>query len=137
MLEICFDELPRNTKKHELDKLVKRLNKHPKQHGYDPFPRLLWQDGVTTITQLTGEDLKVRKMFAIVVAAFTLEGQRPFETNLPGGTLTWQKMVYIFQQILCYWAWLKQGKFWMVNDDEACELATESIKIMMDQLQSL
>jgi hypothetical protein len=135
MLEILFQELPRS-RRHELDGLVKRLNKHPKQHGYNSFPRLLWPDGVTTITQLTG-DLKVGKMFAIVAAACTLEGQHFFEKTLPGGLATWKKMVYVFQQILCYWTWLKQDKFWMVNDHTACQEATRSIKIMMDQLQSL
>ena len=135
MLEILFEELPQSSK-HELDGLVKRLNKHPKQHGYGPFPRLLWHDGVTTITQLTG-DLKVGKMFAIVAAACTLEGKLFFKRVLPGGTATWKKMVYVFQQILCYWTWLKQDTFWMVNDHEACADALKSIKIMMDQLQSL
>jgi Plavaka transposase len=135
MLEILLKELPQ-CKKSELDELVKRLTKYPKQHGYAPFPRLLWNDGVTTITQLTG-DLKVGKMFAIVAAACTLEGQQFFETNLPGKTATWVKMVYVFQQILCYWAWLKQDTFWMANDHEACQDAIRSIKIMMDQLQTL
>jgi hypothetical protein len=135
MLDILFQELPQSSK-HELDGLVKRLNKHPKQHGYEPFPRLLWPDGVTTITQLTG-DLKVGKMFAIVAAACTLEGQFFFERTLPGGTGTWEKMVYVFQQILCYWTWLKQDTYWMVNDHVACQDALRSIKIMMDQLQSL
>ena len=99
MLEILMQELP-NPKKFELDELVKRLLKHPKQHGYAPFPRILWHDGVTTITQLTG-DLKVGKMFAIMAAACTLEGQMFFQTNLPSGQATWSKMVYVFQQILC------------------------------------
>ena len=135
MLEILFQELP-NNKKHELDGLVKRLVKHPKQHGYSPFPRLLWQEGVSTITQLTG-DLKVGKMFAIVAVALTLEGEHFFSENLNGGAATWKKMVYVFQQILCYWTWLKQDRFWLTDDEAACEAATRSIKIMMQQLQAL
>ena len=135
MLEILYQELP-NTQKHQLDGLVKRFGKHPKQHGYAAFPRLLWQDGVTTITNMTG-DLKVGKMFAIVAVALTLEGEQFFTQNLPGGAATWQRMVYVFQQILCYWTWLKQDRFWMTTDETACEAATRSIKIMMDQLQAL
>ena len=46
-------------------------------------------------------------------------------------------MLYVFQQILCYWAWLKQDNYWMVDDMEACHQATASIKIMMRQLQAL
>ena len=83
MLEILFQGIPK-TRLRELDKLVKRLVKHPRQHGYHPFPRLIWQDGVTTITQLTG-DLKVGKMFAISIVASTLEGEQFFTEVLEGG----------------------------------------------------
>jgi hypothetical protein len=48
-----------------------------------------------------------------------------------------KKMVYLFQQILCYWTLLKQDTFWMVDDAATCSNATLSIKIMMDQLQPL
>ena len=135
MLEILIKELSKDSK-NELDALVKRLLHHPKQHGYAPFPRLIWQDGVTTMTHLTG-DQKVGKMFAIVTVALTLEGEQYFTAILPTEEGTWRKMVYVFQQILCYWAWLKQDKFWKANDPVACEAAAASIKIMMDQLQAL
>ena len=135
MLQILFEDIP-NSRMHELDSLVKRLLKHPKQHGYSGFPRLLWQDGVTTITQLTG-DMKVGKMFAIVVAALTREGETFFSECLTGGVATWRKMVYVFQQILCYWTWLKRDTFWMATDDAACTAATQSIRLMMQQIQSL
>ena len=135
MLQILYEDIP-NSRMHELDLLVKRLVKHPKQHGYSGFPRLLWQDGVTTITQLTG-DMKVGKMFAIVVAALTREGKTFFSECLTGGVATWRKMVYVFQQILCYWTWLKRDTFWMATDDTACAAATQSIRLMMQQIQSL
>ena len=135
MLEILFNDIP-NARLPELDILVKHLLRHPKQHGYDCFPRLLWQDGVTSIKQLTG-DLKVGKMFAIVVAALTREGETFFTECLTGGLATWRKMVYVFQQILCYWTWLKRDKFWMATDHAACAAATQSIKLMMQQIQDL
>ena len=71
MLEILMDNIPKRHH-HDLDTLVKQLLKYPKQHGYNDFPRLLWQDSVTTFTQLTG-DLKVGKMFAIVLEGLTLD----------------------------------------------------------------
>jgi hypothetical protein len=119
MLEILFDELSKSAKE-ELDTLVKRLVKHPKQHGYKSFPSLVWQDGLTGMTQLTG-DQRIGKMFAIVATALTLEGKKFFEKHLSGGHATWNKMVYVFQQILCYWTWLKQDTFWMVGDELACQ----------------
>jgi hypothetical protein len=135
MLEILFKELSKKAKQ-ELDTLVKRLLKHPKQHGYKPFPRLIWQDGVTGMKRLTG-DQRVGKMFAIVATALTLEGEKFFTKRLKGGFEVWKKMTYVFQQILCYWAWLKQDTYWMANDQAACADASASIKIMLAQIQTL
>jgi hypothetical protein len=46
-------------------------------------------------------------------------------------------MTHVFQQILCYWAWLKQDTYWMANDQAACADASASIKIMLAQIQTL
>jgi hypothetical protein len=135
MMEILFEELPKQAKQ-ELDILVKCLLQHPKQHGYKAFPCLLWQDGVTNLTKLTG-DQRMGKMLAIVATALTLEGEKFFTKYLSGGRKTWDKMVYVFQQILCYWTWLKQDTFWMANDHQACQDTIALIRIMMRQLQSL
>jgi hypothetical protein len=103
-LKILLDLL---SSKHEsmLDGLVKRLVNQPQQHGYGPFPCLLWPNGVTTISNLTG-DLKVGKFMGVIAVSLTLEGQQFFESVLPDGIEGWQKMTYVFQQIICYWAWL-------------------------------
>jgi hypothetical protein len=135
MVEILMAELPK-TQHRTLDRLVKKLNKYPHQHGYTGFPRCTWSDGVTTLTQLTG-DQRVGKMFAILLVALTLEGEQFFSANLPGGSDTWKKLVYCFQQVLCYWAWLKQDHYWMAGDAEACAAATASIRTMARQLQAL
>jgi hypothetical protein len=107
MVEILMKELP--TAQHgTLDGLVKKLNKAPNQHGYTTgFPRCTWPDGVTSLAKLTG-DQRVGKMFAILLVALTEEGETFFTKYLPGGGNTWTRMVYCFEQILCYWAWLKQ-----------------------------
>ena len=135
MLEILFDSFPK-AEQRTLDHLIKGFLAYPRQHGYKQFPRLIWQDGVTTLTHLTA-DLKVGKIFAICCIASTLEGEQFFSTVLENGAATWHKMLYVFQQILCYWAWLKQDTFWMADDMDACLTANASIKIMMQQLQAL
>jgi hypothetical protein len=135
MVEILMKELP--TAQHgTLDGLVKKLNYSPNQHGYIGFPRCTWPDGVTSLARLTG-DQRVGKMFAILLVALTKEGQAFFEKYLPGGNNTWQRLVYCFEQMLCYWAWLKQDHYWMANDEEACQAAIKSIRIMARQLQTL
>jgi hypothetical protein len=96
---------------------------------------------VTSLAKLTGEKLTgdqgVGKMFAILLVALTKDGQTFFKKYLPGGNNTWQCMVYCFEQMLCYWAWLKQDHYWMANNKEACNAATKSIRIMARQLQQL
>lgn len=135
MMEILMTEIPKS-QHHALDGLVKKLNKSPHQHGYKVFPRCTWPDGVTGLAKLTG-DQRVGKMFAILLVALTEDGKTFFTKYLPGGRLTWRRMVYCFEQMLCYWAWLKQDHYWMAGDEEACEAATKSIKIMAKQLQVL
>ena len=73
MVAVLFEDLP--TKEHAtLDGLVKKLHSYPHQHGYNGFPRLLWTDGVSKLSQLTG-DQRVGKMFAILLVALTREGE--------------------------------------------------------------
>ena len=131
MVEILMTELP-STQHRSLDRLVKKLNRSP----YTGFPRCTWSDGVTTLAQLTG-DQHVGKMFAILLVALTDEGKAFFTTHLPGGNDTWKKMVHCFEQMLCYWVWLKQDHYWLAGDLDACNAATKSIKIMARQLQVL
>ena len=73
MLEILFVSMPKSEQR-TLDHLIKNLLTYPRQHGYKKFPRLLWHDGVSTLSYLTA-DLKVGKMFAICCIASTLEGE--------------------------------------------------------------
>ena len=73
MLEILFDSIS-NSDQRNLDNLIKGFLLYPRQHGYQKFPRLLWQDGVTSLSFLTA-DLKVGKMFSICCIASTLEGE--------------------------------------------------------------
>ena len=135
MMDILMAELPRASREL-LDELVIDMFQNPRQHGYNQMPRMLWQDGVTNLTHLTG-DLKVGKMFAIVCVASTREGEQLFTSAFKGGASTWKKMLYVFQQILCFWMWLKKDTYWMVDDMAACNQASECIRIMMRQLQSL
>ena len=81
----------------------------PWQHGTDGFLRVVWKDGVTKLTQLTG-DLRVGKLFAITLFALMHSGQRFFSDVL--GDDKSEKMLYVFQQMLCYWAWLKRDTYW-------------------------
>jgi hypothetical protein len=42
-LEILFEKLS-SKQKYQLNCLVKRLVNQARQHGYTPFPRIIWPD---------------------------------------------------------------------------------------------
>jgi hypothetical protein len=46
-------------------------------------------------------------------------------------------MTYVFQQIMCYWTWLKQDKFWFVDDPDGRANASFAIPKMLEHLQAL
>jgi hypothetical protein len=71
-------------------------------------------------------------MFAILLVALTEEGQSFFTKYLPGGGNTWTQMVYCFEQMLCYWAWLKQHNYWMANDEAALTKLHEMFHVPRD-----
>jgi hypothetical protein len=91
---------------------------------------------VTTISNLTG-DLKVGKFMTIITTALTLEGQQFFELVLPNGVEGWRNLTYVFQQIMCYWTWLKQEKLWFLNDPDGHDNASFAICNMLEQFQAL
>jgi hypothetical protein len=79
-LSILFKDKMRPALKKELDKIVRNLTLLPRQRflssGAEPcMPRLLWKDGVTSLTDLSAK-LKVGIMFTIVVVSLREEGVR-------------------------------------------------------------
>jgi hypothetical protein len=81
-LTILFKDEMRPALKAELDSLVRRLTLPPRQRfansGTEPgMPRLLWKDGVTSLTELSAK-LKVGIMFTLVVVSLQEEGSKFF-----------------------------------------------------------
>jgi hypothetical protein len=72
-MDILMKEISPNKCCAELDCLVQRFVTQPRQHAYEKYPRCIWPDGCTSLTQLSGTD-KVGKMFAITLVALTREG---------------------------------------------------------------
>ena len=110
-LQVLFTKIGSSTKLGELDKLVKKLTKLPRQHyasygSNKDMPRLLWRDGITNLKNLNAT-YKVGIMFTIVVVALQSEGHSYFE-NVLESTKSINDMIECFQMILCYWMWLKR-----------------------------
>jgi hypothetical protein len=79
-LTFLFKDKMSPTLKAELDSLVRRLMLLPRQRfansGTEPgMPRLLWKDGVTSLTDLSAK-LKVGIMFTLVIVSLQEEGTK-------------------------------------------------------------
>ena len=123
--------------KSQLDGIVRRLTWLPRQRyassGSEPcMPRLLWKDGVTSLTDLPAK-LKVGIMFTIVVVSLQEEGSNFFSLVL-GSPQRLNDMRQVFQMLLSYWVWLKRDTYWTRGDKDAKESARNSISVMLREL---
>jgi hypothetical protein len=122
-----------------LDKLVKEFRDWDRQHYLSAgtektMPRLLFKDGISKLTDITAST-NVGIMLTVVVLSLTSKGNHFFNVTL--GPLKAQQMRYVFQQLLCYWMWLKKDFYWKAGDTIAKEAARTAIQTMLAQLVAL
>jgi hypothetical protein len=80
--------------------------------GTEPgMPRLLWKDGVRSLTDLSAK-LKVGIMFTLVVVSFQEEVSKFFTLVLGSSQRVSNEMRQVFQMLLSYWVWLKRDSYW-------------------------
>jgi hypothetical protein len=136
-LTILFKDEMRPALKAELNSLVRRLTLLPRQRfansGTEPgMPRLLWKDGVTSLTNLSAK-LKVGIMFTLVVLSLQEEGSK-FFTLVLGSSQRVNEMRQVFQMLLSYWVWLKRDSYWKRGNNDAKESARTAICVMLREL---
>jgi hypothetical protein len=91
-----------------LDAIIEAWTKLPRQRlmrstNFEFAPRLLFKDGIK-LTKLLAAT-KVGIMFALVVASVTRDGRKTFSAISED---EYNNVIYAFEQVLCYWAWLKR-----------------------------
>jgi hypothetical protein len=96
------------------------------------MPRLLWKDGVTSLTDLSAK-LKVGIMFTLVVVSLQEEGSK-FFTLVLGSSQSVNEMRQVFQMLLSYWVWLKRDSYWKRGNKDAKESAQTAICVMLREL---
>ena len=99
------------------------------------FPRLLFKDGLTTISDISA-GTKMGILFAFVLTAQTKDGHTLLHKNKDLAHI-YVNMIQAFEMLLCYWAWLKKDEFWECNDEQALQAAQEAIKMTTNQLITL
>ena len=141
-LQELFDQrLPLSLKK-QLDTLVQSFIDLPRQRGMksfrDHFPRLLFKDGITHLSNITATTV-VGVMFTTIVAGLTREGRRLFHskecTRMDGDD--YFDMIEVFESLLCFWAWLKKDTYWKCGDAEATKTAEIATCTLMTKLRTL
>ena len=139
-LKVLFSKIGSTASLAKLDDLARQLTKLPRQQsassGSDKsMPRLLWKDGITTLTDLTAS-CKVGIMFTIVVISL-LDTGKQFFTEVFGQTKILNDMRECFQMLLCYWMWLKKETYWVRNDYASMNQAKQAIQQMLSRIITL
>ena len=96
------------------------------------MPRLLWKDGLTSMTALTAKQ-RLGVMFTVTVLSLTENGYRTLSNGISSDDIT--KMSNVFQGLLCYRMWLTKKCYWKQNDKKSRNRARKSIIKLMRQLQ--
>ena len=100
------------------------------------FPRLLFQDGVSSITDISA-GTKVGILFSTVIAALTKQGRIILLNDAKLTETNYINMIEAFELLLCYWAWLKKEEFWHIDNMDALQCAKISIFKTINRLKHL
>ena len=138
-LRELFETVMSEKTKIQLDSLVQQWVSYPKQHHMksymDTFPRLLYKDGLTNITEISA-GTKMGILFAFVVAAQTNDGYKILHKQKETSE-NYVNMINAFEMLLCYWSWLKKEEYWDCQDMDALEIANEAIRVTVKMLKVL
>ena len=143
LIEHCLHELYTVTLSNEravaMDKLVKQFLQMPRQRlmssdSNSAFPRLLWKNGITRLTDVTA-DYKVGMLLTIIVVSLTDEGKKLFREAL-GGVIAANGMQKAFQHLLAYRSWLRKKEFWTIDDSEGPTKAKAAIQKCLNYLKT-
>ena len=121
-----------------LDAHVYKWNLYPGQHcmrsfNVDGYPRMLYSSGISGMTNLKADD-KVGIIFCVVIAFLQLEMKEMLSKIVKMSNLQYKIIVYVFQKMLCYCAWLKLDKYWQRGDEVALLSAEEAIEKLLNNI---
>ena len=138
-LKEMFDSVMSEKTKTQLDSVVQKWASFPRQQPMrsymDSFPRLLYKDGLTNITDISA-GTKMGILFAFVVAAQTIDGYNILHMQKETSE-NYANMINAFEMLLCYWVWLKKEEFWDCHDKDALEVAKKAICVTTKKLKVL
>ena len=142
MLCELFDVILKRKKvKGLLDRHIYTWNSYPAQHcmrshHIDGYPRLLFTSGISSLTNLKADD-KVGIIFCVVIASLQLAGKNIIVKKGKVSESKYVDILYVFEMMLCYRAWLKLDKYWKRNDKETFMSAQQAIEKLLQSIIKL
>ena len=139
-LKQLFDHVLTAATGRKFDAVVQQWVLYPKQHHmrsyYSEYPRLLFTEGLSSITDISAQT-KVGILFAIVVAALIRNGRQILLNDANLTENQYLNMIEVFELLLCYWEWIKKPEYWNLNDMNALHTAKASIHQLIQRLKLL
>ena len=122
--------------KELLDELaIDFKNKHRQKHKQN-FPKISFASGFTNLSQIRASEW-VGILYLMCILIQNRQGRDIINTALlKGGNEDVSDVLYVFEMILCFDAWLNKSSFWSTdNNTEYIELGQKSIKDMMKYIK--
>lgn len=135
LIEHCLHDLYKHyltmQQRVKLDELVMKFLEMPRQHlmtanSNSDFPRLMWKNGISTLTDITA-DYKVGMLLTIVVVSLTSDGNKLMRSAFSSEQQA-KRVQKAFQKLLAYRSWLRKDKFWSVNNPDGKQKAKKAIR---------
>ena len=123
LIEHCLNDINKhklNThQRQKMDEIAMQFLEMPRQHlmtanSNSDFPRLMWKNGISTLTDITA-DYKVGMLLTFVVLSLTTDGNKLLATAF-GTAKKAQQIRTAFQKLLAYRSWLRKKEFWKLDN---------------------
>ena len=118
-----------------LDRVVQSWVGKPRQRlfrsaNFSEAPRLLFKDGISSLSNTPGCD-RAGMVFALTISSLTRDGHAAFVKL--DSTVTVQ-ITYALEMLLCYWAWLKEDKYWQLDSVDELESVKDAVSTMLHEV---
>lgn len=143
LIEHCLIDLNKHKLKskqrEKLDEIVMHFLEMPKQclmtaNSNSEFPRLMWKNGISNLTDVTA-DYKVGMLLTVIVVSLTTDGTKLLATAF-GSSKKARQVRKAFQKLLAYRSWLRKDEYWHVNNPCGKKDAKEAIKRCLKYLKA-
>lgn len=120
------------------DSQVYTWNSYPGQHllrshDIDGYPRLLFTNGISKITQSKADD-KAGVIFCVNIAMLQREGQQMLIDHSRITDQQCKDILYVLELMICYRSWLKLEKYWKYSDVATLHNVQEAIQKLLSQI---